>query len=83
VAETSLPPALRRRTDRESIAEDIEPYLGTSIEERSMILSALCKFASEVTDQSPLRRRILEFEEARSPESLELWSRLMQRSRKA
>ena len=48
-----------------------------------MILSALCKFASEVTDQSPLRARILEFEEARSPESLEMWGRLMQRSRKA
>jgi hypothetical protein len=81
VSDAHLPPALRRRSDRESIAEDIDPYLGTSVEDRSRILSELCRFAAEAIDQSPQRERILEFEEPRSAESLDLWRRLMKRAR--
>lgn len=44
-------------------------------------MSELCQFAAEAIDQSPLRERILAFQEPRSAESLRLWSRLMERSR--
>jgi hypothetical protein len=81
VSDAHLPPGLRRRSDRDSIREDIEPYLGTSVEDRSRIMSELCQFAAEAIDQSPLRERILAFQEPRSAESLRLWSRLMERSR--
>ena len=43
-------------------------------------MDELRRFAAEAIDQSPLRERIREFQEPRSPASLELWSRLMRRA---
>lgn len=72
-----LPASLRRRNDREAIFEDIAPYRGTTVEERSTVLSALCRLAAEQIDARPDGWRILQREDRRSPESEALWLRLV------
>jgi hypothetical protein len=74
---TRLPPSLRRRDDTEAIREDIAPYVGTTVEQRSEILSALCRLAAEQIDARPDGIRILQHEDRRSPESVRLWLRLV------
>jgi hypothetical protein len=73
----TLPPALARRDDIEAIHDDIAPYLGTSVAERSEIMSALCRLAVEQIVASGAPERILRHEDARSPESERVWLRLM------
>ena len=81
MAETSLPPALRRRDDRDAIREDIAPYLGTTVEQRSEILGALCRLAAEQIAALPDGPRVLRHEDPRSPESERLWLRLVAAAR--
>jgi hypothetical protein len=76
-----LPSGLRRRSDREAIRDDIEPYLGTSLADRSRILSALCQFAAEQIAAHPRGAEILEFQDPRSPASLRVWRDLVARAR--
>jgi hypothetical protein len=78
-----LPASLRARSDREAIFEDIEPYLGTSVEERMEIMSALCDAAAESIASHPAGNRILAWQEVRSPESEALWLRLIHSARGA
>ncbi len=78
----TLPPALRRRSDREAIRDDLEPYLGTTPAERAETMSALCRFAAEQIVAHPRGAAILDFQEPRSPASLALWRDLMARARR-
>ena len=72
-----LPPSLQRRSDREAVREDIAPYLGTSVEQRSEIVSSLCRLAAEQIAARPDGARVLQYEDRRSPESERLWLRLV------
>lgn len=76
-----LLPALARRDDREAVREDIAPYLGTSVEERSAIMSALCRLAAEQIAASGAPERVLGYEDRRSSESERLWLRLVRAGR--
>ena len=60
MGDTRLPLSLRRREDREAILEDIAPYRGTTIEERSSVLSAPCGLAAEQVAARPDGWRVLE-----------------------
>ncbi|MDP1828730.1 MAG: hypothetical protein Q8L48_36055 [Archangium sp.] len=79
---TVLPKSLQARSDREAIREDIAPYVGMSVEERSRTLSELCRWARDSLDANPQRERAWAWEDKRSPESLALWSRLVAAARK-
>lgn len=72
-----LPAALQRRSDRDAIFEDIEPYLGTTVEERSRVLGDLCRFAAEQIAAHRDGQRILDYQDPRSPGSLRLWLALV------
>jgi hypothetical protein len=76
-----LPAALQRRSDRDAIFEDIEPYLGTTVEERSRILGELCRLAAEQVAAHRDGQRILDYQDPRSRASLRLWQALSARSR--
>lgn len=76
-----LPASLRARSDRDAIFEDIEPYLGSTIEERVEIMAALCRSAAETIAAHPAQDRILAWQEPRSPESEALWLDLVRRAR--
>ena len=75
-----LPAGLRRRSDREAIRSDIEPYLDTTVAERAELQSALCRFAAEQVAAHPRGTEILAFQEPRSPASLRLWRELVSRA---
>jgi hypothetical protein len=77
-----LPAALRRRSDREAIREDIEPYVGTSLVERAELLDALCRFAAEQIANHPRGAEILDYQDPRSAASLRTWGDLVARSRR-
>lgn len=79
---TVLPKSLQARSDREAIREDIAPYVGMSVEDRSRTLSELCRWARDSLDANPQRERAWAWEDKRSPESLALWSRLVAAARK-
>ena len=81
MAERHLPPALRRRSDREAVDDDLEPYRGTDVNERSTILGALCRHAADVLNDREDGVRVLAVEEPRSQESEALWLRLVARAR--
>ena len=81
MSDDALPQGLRRRGDLEAITEDIAPYHGTTVEERSAFLSALCRFASEQVTARPDGWRILDHQDRRSPESERLWLRLVAAAR--
>jgi hypothetical protein len=81
VSDRALPLALRRRDDAEAVRDDILPYLGSSIEERSAILSALCRESAALIASRPDGERILAHQDPRSPESERLWLRLVARAR--
>ncbi len=83
MSDASLPPCLRRRDEREAVREDLLPYLGTTVEERSEVLSALCRFAAETIASRPDGQRVLDHEDRRSPESERLWLSLLARARPA
>jgi hypothetical protein len=72
-----LPASLAQRDDRAAIPEDISPYRGTTVEERSQILSALCRLAAEQIAARPDGFRILQYEDRRSAASEGLWLRLV------
>ena len=82
MGDAGLPLALRRRDDREAIREDIAPYQGTTVEQRSAILSDLCRLAAEQVNACPDGRRILAHEDRRSPTSERLWLRLVAAARR-
>ena len=81
MSDLALPLGLRRRSDSEAIREDIEPYQGTSLEERSRITHDLSRLAAEQAAAHPERERILAYQEPRSAESLALWLRLVREHR--
>ena len=83
MGDLGLPPALRRRDDAEAVAEDIAPYRGTTVAERSQILSSLCRNAAEQVNTRPDGWRILAHVDRRSPESERLWLRLVAAARGA
>jgi len=83
MGDLGLPLALRRRDDREVIFEDIAPYLGTTVEQRSSILSALCRLAAEQVAARTDGWRVLAYQDPRSPESERLWLRLVAAARRA
>jgi hypothetical protein len=76
-----LPASLRARSDREAIFADIEPYRGTTVEERVEIMAALCGSAAESIEAHPERDRILAWQEPRSAASEALWLDLVRRAR--
>ncbi len=77
MSDVSLPPALRRRSDLQAIVDDLRPYRGTTPAERSALMERLCRFAMEQIAAQPEGRRILGFQDRRSPSSLALWRRLV------
>jgi len=77
----TLPASLRRRSDVDAIWEDIEPYLGTTIDERSRIMSDLCEYAAEQIAAHPRGQEINDYQDPRSPKSLALWLRLVRAAR--
>ena len=81
MTERALPLALRRRQDREAIREDIAPYLGTSVAQRSEILDALCRLAAEQIAARPDGPRVLMHQDPRSTDDEQLWLRLMTAAR--
>lgn len=81
MADERLPVGLRRRDDREAIFEDIAPYLGTTVAERSTIVSALCRLAAEQVAARHDGWRVMTYQESRSPESEQLWLRLVAAAR--
>ena len=81
MTESQLPLSLRRRDDDEAIHDDIAPYVGTTVEQRSEILSALCRLAAEQIAARPDGARVLQHEERRSFESERLWLRLVAAAR--
>jgi hypothetical protein len=81
MSDARLPLGLRRHGDAEAIDEDLLPYRGTSVEERSRVLSALCRFAAEQIEARPDGARILAHQDPRSPESERLWLELVARAR--
>jgi hypothetical protein len=72
-----LPPCLQRRSDREAVSEDVEPCRGTTVGERSEVMSRLCRFAAEQVAARADGQRILDYQEPRSHASMELWLRLV------
>jgi hypothetical protein len=81
MTDRALPLALRRRQDRAAIREDIEPYVGTSVAQRSEILDALCRHAAEQIAARPDGPRVLQHQDPRSPDDEQLWFRLMAAAR--
>ncbi|MBI5487922.1 MAG: hypothetical protein HY905_11365 [Deltaproteobacteria bacterium] len=81
MSDDRLPPCLRRRSDVDSLREDVASYAGTTVAERSVILGRLCRFAAEQVAGRPDGWRILDFQERRSPESEALWRRWMKAKR--
>jgi len=59
------------------VHEDIAPYRGTTVDQRSEIMGALCRLAAEQIAASGDPERILAHEDRRSPESERLWRRLV------
>jgi len=82
-ADARLPASLRRRSDLEAIREDLQPYRGTTSDERSEIVSKLCRSAAEQIAAHPDGRRILEFQEPLPAESAALWLRMVAEARNA
>ena len=82
MSDEALPASLRRRGDREAVFEDIAPYLGTTVEQRSEILSALCRLAAEQVSAHPDGMRVLAYEDRRSPASERLWLDLVASARR-
>jgi len=81
MSDEKLPASLRRRDDRSAVLEDIAPYRGTSLAERSEILSALCRLAAEQVSARRDGERILRHEDRRSPEAERVWLRLLAAAR--
>ncbi|MBI2894226.1 MAG: hypothetical protein HYY06_11805 [Deltaproteobacteria bacterium] len=81
MSEALLPPSLRPRDDVGAIFEDIAPYVGRSIEERSAMVSDLCRLAAAQLSARPDWRRVLAYQDPRSPESEGLWMRLVSAAR--
>ena len=77
-----LPAGLSQQSNEQAILDDLAPYRGTSVEERSSILSMLCRYAAEQIAAHPEGKRILAYRDRRTPESLETWCRLGARHRK-
>jgi hypothetical protein len=82
MAASLLPLALQRRSDRSAILDDLEPYRGTDVAERSEIVSELCRHSREVLDSRADGDRVLACEDRRSPESEALWLRLVAAARR-
>jgi len=80
-SDVSLPANLRRRSDLDAIRDDLLPYWGTTMAERSEIVSKLCRFAAEQIAAHPDGQRILEFQEQRPARSTALWLRLLAQAR--
>ncbi|MBM4246510.1 MAG: hypothetical protein FJ148_22390 [Deltaproteobacteria bacterium] len=76
-----LPASLRARSDREAIVADIEPYLGTTVDERVEIMAAPCRAAAESIAAHPAGDRILAWQEPRSAQSEALSLDLVRRAR--
>ena len=81
MSDAHLPAALRRRDDRSAIEEGLTPYRGTTIEERSEILSALCRNGAEQIAGRQDGWRMLAHRDPRSTESEPLWLRLVAATR--
>lgn len=77
-----LPKSLQAGSDREAIREDVAPYVGMSVEERSQTVSQLCRWARDAIEASPNPARAWAWDDKRSKESLALWQRLIGAARK-
>jgi hypothetical protein len=80
MASERLPESLRARSDREAILEDLEPYRGTTMAERVAVMESLCRAAAEAVAAHPDGQRILDWQDARTPESEALWLELVRRA---
>lgn len=69
------------RSNLRAITEDIEPYIGTTVEERDAIMASLCAFAAEQVATRVDGARVLAFRDHRSTTSRQLWQALVERSR--
>ncbi|HUB08014.1 MAG TPA: hypothetical protein VMB50_13470 [Myxococcales bacterium] len=73
-----LPASLQRRDGAASIHEDVAPYREATMEERSRMVSDLCRLAVE---QAGGRTDVYAWQDACSPESEALWLRLVREAR--
>ncbi len=73
---------LRPRSEAESILEDIAPYLGRDLAFHARMLASVCDAAAAIIASRPDRDRVLAYRDPRSPESEQLWLRLVEEHRK-
>ena len=83
MSEARLPASLRRRDDVAAIFEDVEASVGRSVEERSRMVSDLCRLAADQIASRPDGSRVLAYQDPRSPASEALWRRLVEAGRLA
>jgi len=70
------------RRDRDSIAEDVEPWRDSTVADRVRAVRGLLRLASaSLAGDDELSAARREWQDPRSPESMELWLRLVSRSR--
>ena len=77
-----LPPTFRR-THEEDVLADVEGARGTTMTERGLILSALCRFAAEQINQHPDPHKALAWQDPLPEESIRLLARLREQTRTA
>jgi hypothetical protein len=76
-----LPKALRSRSPREAILEDIGPYVGLSPEERGRIVDQLSQLALDLLRSNPHRDEVIQWQDPVPESTRAHWRRLMKRAR--
>jgi hypothetical protein len=76
-----LPPALRARTARESVLEDIEPWVGSTLEQRIKAVDSLSSLAIDMLRANPNVDAAVAWQDPVPPSSREHWARLMRLKR--
>ncbi len=70
-----------KRRARDSVQEDVAPWLGSSTRERGIALASLLRLASASLEGAPNADRIRAWQDPRSQEANTLWLALVQRYR--
>lgn len=73
----TLPPALRARSARESVLEDIEPWVGSTVEERVKAVDSLCALAIDLLRANPNVDAAVAWQDPVPPSTRAHWARLM------
>ena len=77
----TLPPALRARSARESVLEDTEPWVGSTVEERVKAVESLCALAIDLLRANPNVDAALAWQDPVPASTRAHWARLMRQKR--